>query len=34
MSDSPVHQLWLPGADRECPVRCLVDFLAASMADE
>jgi DNA-binding transcriptional LysR family regulator len=33
VSDSPVHLLWLPGADRQPALRLLIDALVAAMAD-
>lgn len=30
---SPIHLLWLPGADRAPAVRSLIDFLVAALAD-
>lgn len=32
LSSSPIHLLWLPGADRAPAVRSLIDFLAESLA--
>jgi DNA-binding transcriptional LysR family regulator len=32
LSTSPIHLLWLPGADRAPAVRSLIDFLAQSLA--
>jgi len=33
LSRSPIHLLWLPGADRAPAVRSMIDFLAAALAD-
>jgi DNA-binding transcriptional LysR family regulator len=32
LSSSPIHLLWLPGADRAPAVRSLIDFLAQGLA--
>ncbi|MGH8183715.1 MAG: hypothetical protein ACREPH_08655 [Rhodanobacteraceae bacterium] len=31
---SDVHLLWLPGANRDPALRCLIDFLADALAIE
>ena len=33
LSSSPIHLLWMPGADRNPALRLLIDFLVAGLAE-
>lgn len=34
LSSSPIHLLWLPGADRNPALRLLIDYLVAALASD